>query len=241
VSLERPPTALEPSRDADLSASLFAATRTAAVYMASTTYPRTSFASSSTSSSRPSLPNRLPIDASECSSSFRPLDVFALADAPPSFRRNVEECLILRDVFDKLGPGMRMESPTYEELFEIVEAGSAQLSQWDKKWVDMMGESRFERSDRTVADLLPFCRGRNVRFSSFARASLRPLTFFASQAMGRLSRAQDSRTAPPRSYVPAHVHLPRHGRRRSREDLPQDARVCPHGHRVCVGHPTLGC
>jgi hypothetical protein len=52
----------------------------------------------------------------------------------------VEECLILRDVFDKLGPGMRKTMPNYEELYGIVDAGIAALLEWSRKWLDIMGK-----------------------------------------------------------------------------------------------------
>lgn len=50
----------------------------------------------------------------------------------------MEECLILRDVFDKLGPGMRLAKPKYEELCSIVEQGLEELEVWNRKWRDMM-------------------------------------------------------------------------------------------------------
>lgn len=204
-------------------------------------YPRTSSASNSTSSNRPNSPNRPQTGASECSSLPLARCLSHSLTLPLYLHRNVEECLILRDVFDKLGPGMRMDSPSYEELFEIVEAGSAQLAQWDKKWVDVMGECSCRRQRRVFVNPLPSCRNRDVRSLVSPRRLLSRLTFVTQQAMGRLPGAQDGRAASPWSHVLAPVHLPGHGRRRPSEDLPQDARVRSNGRRVGFGHPLLGC
>lgn len=54
---------------------------------------------------------------------------------------NVEENLILRDVFDQLGPGMRITQPSYDELCDMIGAGIQRLVSWNQKWNDeTMGE-----------------------------------------------------------------------------------------------------
>lgn len=88
---------------------------------------------------------------------------FELLADPSRAHRNIEECLILRGVFDKLGPGMRSDPPTYEELFEIVGEGIDELQAWCHKWSDMMGEWSVSVY-RGLADLPLSRRDGHVRF-----------------------------------------------------------------------------
>ena len=109
--------------------------------MAFSTYRPMSFVINSISSSNRTLCSNLSTEVSECES----LVVSGVYKHPlivlRSARSNVEENLILRDVFDKIGPGMRTDRPSYDELFDIVENGIRELIAWEKRWIDMMGAS----------------------------------------------------------------------------------------------------
>ncbi|KAK4049273.1 hypothetical protein OIV83_004209 [Microbotryomycetes sp. JL201] len=75
-------------------------------------------------------------------------------------RVNVEECLILREVFDKIGPGMRAARPSYDELFQIVEQGIQALLDWEKRWLDMMEMITQWGDSRELKTAVPFHHGR---------------------------------------------------------------------------------
>ncbi|KAM0790476.1 hypothetical protein ACM66B_003352 [Microbotryomycetes sp. NB124-2] len=75
-------------------------------------------------------------------------------------RVNVEECLILREVFNKIGPGMRAARPSYDELYDIVEQGIQALIDWDKRWLDMMEMVTQWGDSRELKTAVPFHHGR---------------------------------------------------------------------------------
>lgn len=118
-------------------------TPTVAGCMAFSTYRPMSFDINSISSSNRTLCSNLSTEVSECES----LVVSSVDEHPlillHSANSNVEENLILRDVFDKIGPGMRTDRPSYDELFDIVENGIRELIAWEKRWIDMMGAFYF--------------------------------------------------------------------------------------------------
>ncbi|KAK4047443.1 hypothetical protein OIO90_006188 [Microbotryomycetes sp. JL221] len=77
-------------------------------------------------------------------------------------RVNVEENLILRQVFDKIGPGMRVARPSYDELYDIVEEGIQALIDWDKRWLDMMEMVTQWGDSSELKTAVPFHHGRQA-------------------------------------------------------------------------------
>lgn len=63
---------------------------------------------------------------------------FPLLPADRMLRVNIEECLILREVFEQIGPAIRIQPVTCAVVLETVDSAITRLREWSRKWADAM-------------------------------------------------------------------------------------------------------